>query len=459
MTAGRYSKLLGKDKNLSRWYNNLSKGSVIVAENYLRRLGSFCEKNRVAPSDLARLHVRKLEDMTQDFVDRMESESKPGSQEKYAPSYIQTYLKAVKSWAEWNRKPLQRRIRVKDASKTPSLQNERVPTRDELRNFLYNDRTPFRTRASVALIGFSGLRIEVLGNYLGLDGLRVKDLPELSIKDGDGGIKVEFKHIPTIVVVREELSKSRHQYITFLGEEGCSILKEYLERRGAEDDRLAADSPVIATTPSQAARAERFNNRRIEDKSPFLRTTKIGDEIRKAMRAVGLPWRPYIFRSYFDTNVMVAEGKGLVTHAYQQFWMGHKGDIESTYTTRKRQLSEELLEDMREAYGRVSEFLETKADSRTAESYRDLRGLIEAGIVDLQNSRHLAYAAGRLRIPVGHPDVVRMIYDRLGIRYTEIFEEEKPDPKVIGEKELQKYLDNGWSIQTVLPSGKVVVKK
>jgi len=78
------------------------------------------------------------------------------------------------------------------------------------------------------------------------------------------------------------------------------------------------------------------------------------------MRIVGLPWRPYVFRSYFDTNLMLSESKGMVSHAYQQFWMGHSGDIEAQYTTNKHRLPENVIEDMRSSYAKVaSELLET----------------------------------------------------------------------------------------------------
>ncbi|NIM44299.1 MAG: site-specific integrase, partial [Nitrososphaeria archaeon] len=53
-----------------------------------------------------------------------------------------------------------------------------------------------------------GLRIKTLGNYEGGDGLRVKDLPELVVRDGG----VEFERVPTIVMVRRYLSKAGHQY-------------------------------------------------------------------------------------------------------------------------------------------------------------------------------------------------------------------------------------------------------
>jgi transposase len=66
-----------------------------------------------------------------------------------------------------------------------------------------------------------------LGNYTGADGLRIKDLPEMRVEGG----QVIFDRIPTMVIVRPELSKAGHQYFTFLSEEGCEYLKDYSEER------------------------------------------------------------------------------------------------------------------------------------------------------------------------------------------------------------------------------------
>ena len=54
-----------------------------------------------------------------------------------------------------------------------------------------------------------------------------------------------------------------------------------------------------------------------------------------------------------------AEGKGMISHSYQQFVMGHSGDIERTYTLSKCRLPQEMVEDMRLAAKRFAQFLET----------------------------------------------------------------------------------------------------
>ncbi len=77
------------------------------------------------------------------------------------------------------------------------------------------------------------------------------------------------------------------------------------------------------------------------------------------MRNAGFPWRPYVLRSYFDSQLMLAESKGKILRDYRAFFMGHKGDIEHTYTLNKHNLPPNILEDMREAYSRSQEFLQT----------------------------------------------------------------------------------------------------
>jgi len=42
-----------------------------------------------------------------------------------------------------------------------------------------------------------------------------------------------------------------------------------------------------------------------------------------------------VLRAYCDTNMIIAESKGKISHPYMQFIIGHKGDIEARYSTNK----------------------------------------------------------------------------------------------------------------------------
>jgi len=327
MVKGKgYSCLLG-DVDVGRWFENVARGSRVTAEVYLRRLGSFCKHFNKTPKELLRLSENELYNLMLDYVSFLDGEGKAGS-------YIHSALKAVKSWLSHNGIEVKRKIKIRDATDTPTLKGERVPTQEELKKILLS--ADKKTRVACVLMAHGGLRIGSLGNYDGIDGLRIKDFPEMRI---EGNI-VTFEKIPTMVVIRRELSKAGHQYFTFLSEEGCEYLKDYLEERIRKGEKLTANSPII--TPKVKVK-------------PFIRTANIGDAIREAIRKAGFKWRPYVLRAYFDTQLMLAESKGLVLRDYRQFWMGHKGDIEARYTTNKQRLPEDVVEELREAYRKAQE--------------------------------------------------------------------------------------------------------
>ena len=340
MVMGRrkYGKLL-ENPDVERWYRNVARGSRVTADVYLRRVGGFCKEKGLTPADLAGKDERDLRNLLMDFISSMEEKG-------YAGSYIESIVKAVRSWLSHNYVEMKGKIKIKGARKTPSLKNERVPTQKELKRILLSGDKKART--ACVFMAHSGVRNEALGDYLGNDGLRVRDLPEATVEEGT----IEFERVPTIVVVREPLSKGKHQYFTFLGEEGCEYLKDYLSERMREGEEISHESAII--TPKLRMK-------------PFIRSVNIGDAVRGAIRKAGFSSRPYVLRSYFGTQLMLAESKGLVIRDYRSFWMGHKGDIENRYTTNKYRLPETVIEDMREAYRRSQDFLQTGVSETASE--------------------------------------------------------------------------------------------
>jgi len=418
----KYKKLLG-DPDVQRWYRNAARGSRVTADVYLRRLGGFCADHGMTPKELAAMGQRQLEDLLMDSVSELEGQGKAGS-------YIKSIVKAVKSWLSHNRRELKVKIKIRGADSTPTLREERVPTRNELlRILLSGDR---KARAATALVAFAGLRLETLGNYEGTDGLRVRDLPEMRL----AGRKVKFERAPALLVVREELSKGRHRYFTFLAEEGCGYLKEYLEDRIRRGEKLASDSPII--TPKLRMK-------------PFVRTINIGDAIRKAVRKAGFGWRPYVLRSYFDTQLMLAESKGLVLRDYRQFWMGHKGDIEARYTTNKHRLPGEVVEDMRASYQRSQDYLQTAApEAASPDKIRE------------EFKKQLLLVAGFKPEEVGKMDVLGMGDDEFQAmirqKLLSMMENNGARQKIVPVEEIEKHIAKGWEFVAALPNGKAVIK-
>jgi len=255
------------------------------------------------------------------------------------------------------------------------------------------------------------------------------------------GKTLTFRKVPLEVVVRPELSKSDRRYFTFLGPEAAGYLKAYLEGRLRDGEKLTDRSDVIAPTWSKKA---------------FLTSINVGDAIRKAIRAAGFRWRPYVLRAYCDTQLLLAESRGKMTHAYRQFFMGHAGDIEARYTTNKGRLPPDLVEDMRDAYRRSAPFLETsKAEDREAE----LKALFRRQMLLVSGLTEKEVDTTDLEA-MTDADLQRIVREKLvgaagtngdgGTNGTK--------QKVVPMTALEAYLEAGWQWVVGLPDDRAVVR-
>jgi len=412
-----------KNKDIKRWYENLSRGSIITADVYLRRLGKFCSDYKITPKKIINMEEKELYDFLMDCITELENKD-------YKGSYIDSIIKAIKSWLTHNGIEIKRKIKIKDSKDAPTLKDERIPTQDELKKiFLSADKA---SRVSCAIVAHSGLRLQSLGDYMGRDGLTIGDFPELKIEDDE----VIFEKIPTLLRVRKELSKTKHQYFSFLSEEGCEYLKDYLEERMRRGEELTNNTAII--TP------------KIRTNKPFITTINIGDSIRKSLRKAGYQWRPYVLRSYFDTMLMMGESKGFILRDYRSFFMGHKGDIEHTYTINKGKLPDSVIEDMREAYEKCQEFLQTKkVEKPNKEEMKDylrtsmlsIAGYSEEEIAKIEEQN------------LSEKEIRQKVRDRL-------LEEKLKNnhQRVIQVNELDVFIQEGWEFVSVLPENKAIIR-
>jgi integrase len=430
--GAKYRALL-EDGSVDRWHRNVARGSQITADVYLRRLGHVCATHGASPAALVAMEPKERRDFVADLVSEMEDAGRAGS-------YVLSTVRSIKSWLAFNGVAFGQPIKVRGAQATPTLEKERVPTPDELRRILLAA-SP-RDRCAAVLLAHAGLRPESLGNYRGTDGLRLGDLPDLRVK----GKTVVFGKLPAQVVVRAELSKSGRRYFSFLGPEAAEYLKAYLEERMREGERLSDDSDVIAPAWSKKA---------------FLTSINVSDAIRKAIRASGFHARPYVLRAYFDTQLLLAESKGKMTHAYRAFFMGHVGDIEARYTTNKGRLPPDLIEDMRDAYRRGLPFLETtKPTDRDAELKSSFRRqmLLVAGL----DEREIA----KMDLEgMTDAELQRIVRDRLVGASATIGNGNGNGPVIVAHKQtvvplsaVDTYLERGWEWVTQVGDDRVVLK-
>ena len=418
----KYLDLL-KDRNVKRWYDNLRAKSVLTATVALRNLGHYCEIENTNPNKIIiEMQEGNFRDKFFDFVRKLEEDGKAGS-------YIARFKKVVKSWAKFNEVDIKLNVNIRNENESPTLTNERVPSKEELGKIL-RMATP-RGRIAISLMAYSGLRPESLGNYEGTDGLRLGDLKGLNIET------LEFEKIPCMVSVKSLLSKARHRYFSFIGEEGATYIKEYLEERQKQGETLTDESPVLQFE---------FGKVRHND---FLRTTLITRDIREAIEGANLKMRPYVLRAYFSTALDIAESKGLISHPWRQFIMGHKGDIEARYSTNKR-LPPDMIEEMRESYKKCLKFLETRisdVSEDNAKLFLQQQLLSAVGYkqeeidkIDLTN--------------ISNEEFQQLLRDKVAGAMTE----NGAKQKVIPVSDVEKYIQEGYDFEAVLPNGKAVMR-
>jgi len=210
-----------------------------------------------------------------------------------------------------------------------------------------------------------------------------------------------------------------------------------LEERMREGERLTRDSPII--TPKK------------DKRKPFITSVNIGDTIRSAMRRAGFKWRPYVLRSYFDTQLMLAESKGLVLRDYRTFWMGHKGDIENRYTTNKQKLPERVIEDMRDAYRRSQDFLQTtKAETASEDKIKE------------EFRKQLLLVAGFKQEEIDRMNVLGMKDEEFQgmVRQKLVgnMANNGASQRVVDLNDVEGFLAKGWEFVAVLPNEKAIMK-
>jgi hypothetical protein len=299
----------------------------------LRTPGLYCKLTKNTPESIlekAKKGELKLEFIN--FVNDLQNKGKAGS-------YIVRFKKVLNSGLTFNNLDSKLQgVKIKGANLTPTIQDERPPTKEELDKILRN--ATLRGRVIIGIMAFSGIRPESLGNYNGTDGIVLKDIEGLEITDHG----INFKIFPAMLKIRATLSKKGNACFTFIPEQAGKYIKDYFDLRIRNGEKLNMESPLILSDSRGSHSKE----------NKFVSTAFLLRDVRKAIRKAGFTFRPHVMRVYFASAMDIAESKGLISHSWRAFFMGYKGDIEARYSTNKK-LPPDVVEQMREAYKKMSE--------------------------------------------------------------------------------------------------------
>ena len=270
-----------------------------------------------------------------------------------APKTVLTYVAAVKGLLRYEDVTLDAyKFRAKvDLPPKMEVSIDRIPTREEMRTIVLNsDR---KTRALVALLATSGLRIGEAAS------LRVGN--------------VDFKD--SKVTLLSQRTKTRKSRTTFITEETCGFLKEYLGPRiSKREDWLFLD--------------ERRFNRRAGPDALYMNVYRV-------LKKLGLKQRldpdskrnelhPHSFRKYFFSKMI---GAG-VDRGIAERLMGHTFGLDGAYLhLNEDQVRKEYLKAIDDFTFLTDRKPTRELEERTLaleKQVADMRQMIQAGIAQLE---------------------------------------------------------------------------
>jgi len=328
-----------KNPHVKKWYNEMTyRGVEITATVYVRRLSAFLERIEETPESVTKQDREVLYEKMLGFAREEQSKGR-------TPSYIVSELKAVYSYLKSKDVNFKRIPNPKNSMSTPTIQDETIPTREELARIL--QLAGARDKVSISLMAFAGLRPAVIGDLHGNKGLVMGDIDGWRIEENE-----IIMDLPLKITVRPELSKISRPYLTFLCDEGAHHLKNYLEYRLRKGEKIKPSSPVVSSS--------------FIGPINHIGTNAIRTGIRESIKKAGLEKRPYTLRRYFASKLLQGEDNGILAHSYGQLFMGHKGSMMDRYSVQKGLLPEQL-QAMRDAYKRCYVYLQTDVSQEQVE--------------------------------------------------------------------------------------------
>jgi len=433
-TKSKWYPLYEGDEDFRLWFDNLARGSPNTAINRAKVLFRFMGIKGWGLGELTEqitVDSDRFEKLLISFV---------GEQERagYAPGTIDNYLITLRSWANWHGVRFVRQIKVSNRKSTPTLDDEMVPHVFQVQDI--RSRATPRGRICVGGMAYGGLRIEVLGHQYLRDGLRLGDLPELDY----GTLK--FEATPTLVVIRPELSKSKHKYRTFFPKETCDDIILFLQKRVSHGEVLTERSPVISVNPNLNRGQWGHGRDDVEDR--HIRATSVSRDIRSAMQP-NYSYRPYVLRSYFSTRLLLAVSARALDNNYRVYWMGQKGSMAARYSSNKAALPDDLIEDMRAAYSRSRRYL--LGDPVNDESMKRNQMLVTARMLNFGEER-----MAKIREALERASTVDEVLEE--------FQKLSERPGVIykvaeNEAEMLELLGEGWTLERDLNEGRFLIKR
>ena len=402
-----------EDPDTKDWIDTI--GSESARINYIKHLAEYLLYKKSTISELV-ANFKKDENNeiknVQSFANHM--------LKRLASGTVANYVSAIKSRMQYDGIPFTRSVKIPHRTYHPTVENEVVPTKDQIISFLRNGK--HGTQVIVSLIAFLGVRFKVIAD------IRIKDFPEMRITNSE----VLFEKTPTRVKVRKELSKNGKEYQTFLIEAGCMMLKNSLEVRMRKGEKLDSESLIVPTE--------------CENTTIRQRAKAVSRRLNTVFDKVDYNFRPYSLKNFFATALL---NSGLEQN-WQTFFLGHTGPIQNTYSVNRQQPAEQIEQMRKKFKERIEPHLVPQDSNVDASVKKEFRKLAESMGLEVKDNDSTDETIAEIAeiYKAGKEDVSRREITPIPLKQ-----------KSVSESEIDQYLEDDWEIAHVLPSGRIIVKK
>lgn len=391
-------------------------GSESARINYQKHISEYLIHRKSTIQNLVKCFKKdenKEIKKVQSFVNQM--------LEKLAPATVANYVSAIKSRMQYDSVPFTRSVKIPNRTHHPTVENEVIPTKDQIISFLRNGK--HATQVIISLIAFDGFRFNVIAD------LRIKDFPEMRITENN---EVVFEKMPTRIKVRKELSKNGKAYQTFLIETGCMIIKNSLEIRMKKGEKLDSESLIVPTE--------------CKNTTVRQRAKAVSRRLNTVFEKVDYGSRPYSLKNFFATALL---NSGLEQNL-QTFFMGYTGPVQNTYSVNRQQPTEQI-EKMRQTFKeKIGPHLvpqEANVDASVRKEFRKLAESMGLEVKDEDSTDDTIAEIAEI-YNAGKEDLSRRENNQNLVKQ-----------KRITEEEIDQYLEDGWEITHTLSNGNLIVKK
>jgi len=392
---------------------------------YLKTLAQFVAFTGLSPDELVALSKEDVEAKVQAFCDHAR-----------APRTANRKMEELKTFFLCNgfrvggrcNLVLERRYVASRERGRP----EYIPTDEEIYRICNEAGLNLKWRAFFMALYTTGLRNSTLR------ALRYGDIKE----ELEGGIVPLLVRVhPDMKKVVPEACKGRIPYFVFMPKETVEALKAYLSERESRLGKLKEDQVLLCS-----------DDRRLPaELRPYTPLDMTAPErmLRRAAKIAGLrDWMhitPHSLRKAFERAV---RNSGLDPKD-QEFFMGHilPGSQDAYYDKTK-------VEEMRQKYARIEFFPYRKAP---------VQELRKRQVLDMV--RLLGFPEERIRMVeealARHETVDEALEEirELGLGGYGTRDGSKDPKKIVEERELEGYLAEGWDVQAILPSGRILVRR